>query len=41
MYALFAPRGTASDIVGVLKRATDQVLNDEDVASVSAKPTSN
>ena len=41
MYALFAPRGTASDIVGVLKRATDQVLNDEDVASVSAKPASN
>jgi tripartite-type tricarboxylate transporter receptor subunit TctC len=37
MYALFAPKGTATDIVATLKRTTDQVLGIDDVRQRLAK----
>jgi tripartite-type tricarboxylate transporter receptor subunit TctC len=37
MYALFAPKGTAPDIVATLKRATDRVLSIDDVQQRLAK----
>ena len=37
MYALFAPKGIAPDVVATLKRATDQVLSIDDVRQRLAK----